>query len=521
MNPLSRLIVDSAYGLLASEGYQRRKAFFRNLLDNNEYSLKRYFDYMMITLIFLSVVILIREVKHPVNDLWLFFNNFVISFVFLTEYLLRFWIASESSKIVVAQYEKDTMLQRKFRLSHALKKIVRAKWEYVRSVTAIIDLLAIVPFFHQMRLLRIFILFRVFKLFRYARSLQTFGSVLATKKFEFLTLLMFASIVIFISAVLIYVMEANNPDSPIDTLYEAFYWAIVTISTVGFGDITPVTDAGRFVAMVIIIAGVAVLSFTTSIVVSAFTEKLDEIKDVKTIDDVTKLKRFYLICGYEDVAHQVAAKLRRSGRRVIVMDRDPEHIKRAKAHGLIALPYDPGALESYGHLKIDFKKQVISVLCLREDDVQNIYTALTIRSMDTKVKILAILMNRQNHKKLQLAGVDDILYTQELIGMIAKEFSGKPVAFEAIHALRSEQTSVKIEEISVDERMCNNFTFIREFDFDAYHLLLMGVYKQGKKEFLFNPMDDTILEEGDILLLIGEKSFISEFNLSIHTKRQP
>ncbi len=521
MNLISRLIVDTAYGLLASDGYQRRKAFFRNLLDNNEYPLKRYFDYMMIILIFMSVMILIREVKYPVNDIWRFFNNFVISIIFLTEYLLRFWISSDNSRIIVAQYEKDTMLQRKFRLGHALKKILNAKWDYVRSVTAIIDLLAIVPFFHEMRLLRIFILFRVFKLFRYARSLQTFGSVLATKKFEFLTLMMFASIVVFISSVLIYVMEANNPDSPIDTLYEAFYWSIVTISTVGFGDITPVTDTGRFVAMVIIIAGIAVLSFTTSIVVSAFTEKLDEIKDIKTIDDVAKMKRFYLICGYEDVAHQVALKLRRSGRRVIVMDKDPGCIKRAKEHGLIALPYDPGSLESYGHLKIDFKKQVITVLCLREDDVQNIYTALTIRSMNKEVKILAILMNKQNYKKLQLAGVDDILYTQELIGMIAREFSGKPVAFEAIHALRSEQTSVKIDEISVDERMCKNFTFIRELDYEAYHLLLMGIYKQDKKEFLFNPMGDTIMEEGDILLMIGEKSFIAEFILAIRKKRQP
>ena len=192
---------------------------------------------------------------------------------------MRIWIYSDNSRIIVDQYEKDQMLQREFRFGHMLSKIFRTKFEYVRSVTAIIDLLAIVPFFHEIRLLRIFILFRVFKLFRYAQSLRTFGSVLATKKFEFITLLMFASIVIFISSVLIYVMEANNPDSPIDTLFESFYWAVVTISTVGFGDITPVTDAGRFVAMIIIIAGVAVLSFTTSIIVSAFTENLDEIKD--------------------------------------------------------------------------------------------------------------------------------------------------------------------------------------------------------------------------------------------------
>lgn len=520
MNLVARLIVDIAYRRLASESYQRVKNFFRNLLDNDEYAYKRYFDYMMITLIMMSVFILIREVKHPVNDMWRFFNNYIISILFLAEYLLHMWIYSDSSRILVDQYEKDQMLQRNFRFGHALRKALNAKWEYARSVTAIIDLLAIVPFFHEMRLLRIFILFRVFKLFRYAQSLRTFGSVLATKKFEFLTLMMFASIVIFISSVLIYVMEANNPDSPIDTLYEAFYWAIVTISTVGFGDITPVTDAGRFVAMIIIIAGVAVLSFTTSIVVSAFTEKLDEIKDRKTVDNVTKLKQFYLICGYEDVAQHVASKLRRDGYNIIVMDKDPEHVQRSKGHGYITLPYDPGALESYKRLKIDFDKQVGAVLCLLEDDVMNIYTALTVRSMNKEVQIFSTLVHQYNRKKMLMAGVDEVVYTQELVGMMAKEFSGKPVAIEAFHALRSEQTGVKLEEITVDERIADNVALVDELQHEHYHLILMGIHKKESDWFLFNPIGSTILEPGDILLVIGQNTFIKEFRIHIHQKRK-
>ncbi len=520
MNLLARFVVDTAYMRLASEGYQRKKTLFNNLLNNHDYPYKRYFDYMMIALILMSVVILIREVKYHVNDVWLFFNNYVISIVFLTDYLLRMWTYNDNSKIIVEQYEKDQMLQRKFRFGYAMRKVFGKKFEYARSVTAIIDLLAIVPFFHQMRLLRIFILFRVFKLFRYANSLRTFASVLATKKFEFFTLMMFASIVIFISSVLIYVMEANNADSPINTLYDAFYWAVVTISTVGFGDITPITDAGRFVAMIIIVAGVAVLSFTTSIIVSAFTEKLDEIKERKTVDDVTKLKQFYLICGFEDVAQQVASKLRRDGYDIIVMDQDLEHIRQAKEHGHIALPYDPGALDSYKRLKIDFGRQVKAVLCLLEDDVLNVYTALTVRSMNKDVRILSTLVHEANRKKILMAGVDEVVYTQELVGMIAKEFSGKPVAIEAFHALRSEQTGVKLEEISVDERMIANFASVAELGHEKYHLIMMGVHKKEKEWFLFNPIGSTVLEVGDILLVIGQNVFINEFRIHIHQKKR-
>lgn len=519
MNFFSRLIIDAAYSLQGSVQYRHQKTFFRNLLTNDDFSLKRYFDFMMIILIMTSVLIMMREVKHPVSNMWLIFNNYIISIIFLIEYLLRFWICSDNSEIIIKQYEKDTALQRPFRLGSILLKILRSKWEYVRSISAIIDLLAIVPFLHHMRLLRIFILFRVFKLFRYARSLQTFGSVLATKKYEFIALFSFASMIIFISTVMIYVMEANEPDSSINTIFDAFYWSIVTISTVGYGDITPVTNEGRFVAIVIIISGIAVISFTTSIIVSAFADEIKNIKDLKVIDNVEKLKRVYLICGYEDIAHQVALKLHRKGRSIIVLDTDPERIARAKDNNLIALPYDPGSRNSYGHLNIDFNKQVNTVLCLQEDDVQNIYTALTIRSLNKNVKILSTLMHHKNYKKLQLAGVDKIMYIQKFVGMMAKGFSGKPVAFETMHALRSEQTSVNLTEIIVDERISQNYAFVRELKYKSNHLILMGIYKQDKKKFFFNPTGETALEIGDTLLFIGEQTFLAEFNLLLHNKR--
>lgn len=515
MNLLSRRIIDVAYALQASGQYRSVKHFFHNLLENNDYPYKRYFDYAMMALIFSSVFILIREVKFHVDDGLLFFNNFIVSIIFLCEYLLRMWVYSDNSRILIEQYEKDLFLQRDFQLGLALAKALKKKFDYMRSVPAVIDLLAIMPFFHELRLLRIFILFRVFKLFRYTQSLQNFTSVLSSKKFELLTLLIFVAIIIFVSAVLIYVMEAHNPDSPINTLFDAFYWALVTISTVGYGDVVPISEAGRSVAMVIIVSGIAVISFSTSIVVSAFTEKLDEIKEQKLLEYVRKYKQCYLICGYGELGQQVASKLRRKGRHIVVLDENAEHVKRAEEHGLKALPYDPTSLESYRRLGIDISSHVMAVLCLRESDVQNVYTALTIRSMNKEVKLLSVLIEQQNRKKLQLAGVDEIVYTQELVGMSAKEFSGKPVAFEAIHALRSEETGVHIEEIVIDERMIRTVSTVGELCVERYRLILMGIYKKDLEQFWFNPIASTLLEAGDIMLIVGEKSLIAEFSLSL------
>jgi len=452
----SRLIVDIAYGLKTSPNYRATKNFFHNLLENQAYPYKRYFDLMMMVLIFSSVFILIREVKHPVHDFWSVFNDYIISFVFLVEYLLRFWIISDSSELIIKQYEKDELLQRKFRVGRALFKVLHVKWNYVRSIAAIIDLLAIMPFFHELRLLRLFILFRVFKIFRYTQNMQYFGYVLSHKKFELFTLLTFASVVVFVASVLIYIMESNNPDSSINSLFDAFYWSVVTISTV---------------------SGIAVISFATSIVVTAFTEKLDDIRENQILGEIKKLKHFYLICGYGIVAKQTASKLRRMGRDVVILDTDPIRVKEAKENRLYALTLDPASLSSYQTMGIDLEKQVSAVILLRDSDILNVYTALTLRSINHGINILSLLHEKKNRRKLSLAGAKDIVYAQELIGLLSKEYSGRPVAFETLSMLRAEEMGAGMEEIVVDERIAGNFATVGELHIRKHRLLLIGLSK--------------------------------------------
>ena len=131
MSLLKRLIVDGAYFLNTSDVYQKKKRFFYNLLENSSYRYKKYFDLFMIILIFASVVILIREVKSHVNDNLLFFNNYIISIIFFIEYMLRLWVNSSVSKIIIDQSEHDVMLGDKFRLLKALKDITTIKFKYI------------------------------------------------------------------------------------------------------------------------------------------------------------------------------------------------------------------------------------------------------------------------------------------------------------------------------------------------------------------------------------------------------
>jgi voltage-gated potassium channel len=379
-------------------------------------------------------------------------------------------------------------------------------------------MLAIMPFFHEFRILRVFILFRVFKLFRYSRSLTQLVSILASKKFEIFTLGIFATVIVLVSSVLIYVMEAHNPQSKINTLFDALYWSVVTIFTVGYGDFVPVTDEGRIVAMAIIVSGIAVISFATSIVVSAFTEKLDEIKEEKMIDDVGKLDQFYLICGYSPLASEVARQFIRHGHKIVILERDKEKVQQAHKDGFSALTYDSGSLHSYKAIKIDIPTQVRAVILLRDSDVLNVYTALTIRELSKKVTLLSILHQDENRRKLSFAGINEIVYTQELIGLISKEVSGRPVAFEVIHALRSENSGVFIEEIGLDAMMAEHFFEIARLPLFYKRLIVLGIYNTWGSKFLFNPSADLTINEGDVAIVIATRSLIDEFKTLMYQK---
>jgi len=514
---VSKVIIDISYALQTSKSYRGVKGFFYSLLEDEAYPYKKYFDFVMMMLIVSSVMLLIRGVKYDLPLAAIYYNDYIISLIFLSEYLLRFWVHSSISQELIYQYEKDEFLGYKFRIDRAFRKIIAHKWNYVSSVYAIIDLLAIMPFFHELRILRLFILFRAFKIFRYTKSLQQFAQVLSSKKFEFFTLMVFASVMISISAVLIYIAEANNKDSAINTLFEAFYWSFVTLSTVGYGDFVPVTDLGRTVAMVIIISGIAVISFMTSIVVSAFTEQLDSIKEQKMVSDISKMKRFYLVCGYSTVSQIVTQRLQKDNMPFVIIEKDSNKLLQTGKLKIPAICADPAKHETYINYGIDMHKQVISVLCLEESDVHNIYTALTIRALRSDLKILSYLHEGRNHKKLSIAGVNNIIYPQELIGTLAREFTGKPVAFDAIDALRTQSTDVVIKELLIDERIFSSHSNVRSLDVHETKLILLGIYRD--RNFLFNPKADETLCVGDILIIIGMEIMVDEYSLNLHKAR--
>lgn len=160
---------------------------------------------------------------------------------------------------------------------------------YPFSGWAIVDILSILPglsilsrgfkIFRVTRLLRIL---RVFKLFRYYDKIQILGRVVRKEKGVLLTVLGVAVFYVFITALIMFNAEPHiNPitgTTTFEDFFDALYWATVTLTTVGYGDLTPVTDIGRFVSMLSSLFGVAIIALPSGVITASYLEELRSLK---------------------------------------------------------------------------------------------------------------------------------------------------------------------------------------------------------------------------------------------------
>lgn len=244
--------------------------------------ISKIFDLSIVALILINVVIAIADTfKLPACVKMAFSVVDVFSVaVFTVEYFLRVWTSD--------------MLRPD--LSPA-----RARLRYMLSFMAVIDLLSILPFYisfipvdlRVLRMLRIVRLFRVFKINRYTTALASIGNVLKAKKQQLFSSVFVVLLLMVIAAVLMYNIENAAQPETFDNAFSALWWAVATFTTVGYGDIYPVTVAGKILSAIIAILGIGLVAVPTGIISSGFIEQMD------SDDSEGDPKHFCPYCGHK------------------------------------------------------------------------------------------------------------------------------------------------------------------------------------------------------------------------------
>ena len=236
----------------------------RILIEDNTTKWGRIFDYFIQILILISLISFSVETL-PKNSIetkkiLLIIEIFCVS-IFTIEYILKVYVAERRLK-------------------------------YIFSFYGIIDLLAILPFYlkatidlRALRAFRIFRIFRALKLIRYNRALRRFHIAAKIVKEEMVLFFIVTAILIFLSAAGIYFFENEAQPESFSSIFHSFWWAIVTLTTVGYGDVLPITIGGKIFTFFVLIIGIGVVTVPAGLVATALTKarilEEEEIKNNK------------------------------------------------------------------------------------------------------------------------------------------------------------------------------------------------------------------------------------------------
>lgn len=247
---------------------KKLKSLIYNLIrDDDENNLaSNIFDGVIITLIIINVITIIADTFNlpPVVSEVFHCVEVVSVIIFSVEYVLRVW----TSDLIRPDINPW-----------------KARLKYVFSPMALIDFVAIAPFYipfivsidlRILRMLRIVRLFRVFKVNRYTHAMSTIGAVLKQKKSQLLSSIVIVFLLMVMAAVLMYNIESEAQPDAFSNAFDALWWAVATLTTVGYGDIYPVTVLGKFLSAIIALLGIGLVAIPTGIISSGFMECIEK-----------------------------------------------------------------------------------------------------------------------------------------------------------------------------------------------------------------------------------------------------
>ncbi len=224
----------------------------------------KIFDIFIVVLIALNVLVLALETMDSVYQIapsfFVWFETISV-LVFTIEYVSRIWSCVEIRKY---------------------KKPVRGRLSYALRPMPLIDLIAVLPFYlpflgvdlRFIRSIRMFRLFRIAKVARYSKAIKTIGNVIRSKRAELMITLFILVLILIISSSMMYFAEHETQPKKFPSIPASLWWSVATLTTVGYGDVYPVTVFGKIIGCIIAITGIGMFALPTGILGAAFVEEI-------------------------------------------------------------------------------------------------------------------------------------------------------------------------------------------------------------------------------------------------------
>jgi len=294
---------------------------------------------------------------------------------------------------------------------------------------------------------------------------------------------------------------------------EAFYMTIITLSTVGFTEVKPLTEAGRIFASFYIIGNIGIYAYSATafskyiiegeIFKNRFLKKMD--KKIKALDN------HVIVCGLGKYGREIIQYFDRQNQTYVIIEQSEEAIKKVSdtAQHLLWVIGDATDDKILQQANITHAKSIIAAT---GDDSENMFIVLSARQLHPKIDIISRAIAKRSEKKMFLAGADHVIMPDQIGGFYMAVLVNKPDVVDFFSFIANEtNTNIGFEEIHYEDFSPNKRKKrLRDLEIRTHAGANVIGLRKKDGSYEANPTPDTILQEGESYIVLGNKNQISK-----------
>jgi len=293
------------------------------------------------------------------------------------------------------------------------------------------------------------------------------------------------------------------------SLIDSLYMTVITLSTVGYGEVHKLDDLAKVWSILLIIFGVTGIGALLRTINEEFIQsKLFWNK--KMIKNISKLKNHYIICGYGRMGAVIARELDDKNQKFLIIENNEQKVEIIRSKGMLCINGDATSDEILQNAQIDKAAGVAVVL---DTDQENLFVTMTIKTTNPDIFLLSRCAKEYNESKLLRAGANKVINPYKAGGHRMAEMLSKPQVEDSISVVSPKHADLNLTLDEISLKKCKEYDNVTINDSkirENYDVNIVGIIKDNG-ESIINPEPDTLLNTNDIILLIGDEDKMSVF----------
>lgn len=292
---------------------------------------------------------------------------------------------------------------------------------------------------------------------------------------------------------------------------DALYMTVITISTVGYGEIGIMDTEAKLFSIFLIFVSLGTVGYLFSTILSSLLE--GDLKKAwrrrKMESEITSMKNHYIICGAGETGYNAIKQFKRSKVPFVVIDREAEKIDELVEANIAAIHGDASQEYVLEKANIKYAKGLISSL---SSDAENVYTVLTARQMNKELYIVSRAINKHADEKLKKAGANNTISPNEIGGTRMASLMLRPTVISFLDIVtRAGDVILDLEEVVIFKNSSLIDKSLKEVKIpEKTGLIVLAIKKHKSEKLSFNPSSDEILKKGDTMVVLGTEEQVNE-----------